>query len=150
MTDARTRPAVGRLPVLVALLALTACAGSPPPGANDPPPGAEDAEETAAPDGAATREESYGIPPEHLPPPGQCRIWLPDEPAEEQARENPVGRCSTLRETIPAGGWLVYRPTDDSGVVRVWQYGEDGQVLHQRIYDVETGELLRHVGPVGN
>lgn len=147
--------------VLVAAFGLTACAGNPPPGDGDgpetePAPTAAEAAEVDvdkdvdAGEGVAAALTGYGIPPEHLPPPGQCRIWMPEEPPEQQARENPVGRCSALRGTIPAGGWLVYRPTDDSGVVRVWQYGEGGRVLHQRIYDVETGELLRHVGPMGH
>ena len=120
----------------------SACAPNPRPGGEAAPAG-----EAAAPTAAAPRG---AIPPGHLPPPGQCRIWMPDEPVADQARKYPVGRCSTLRETIPPTGWLLYRPFDDARVVRVWQYGEDGRVLHQRIYDVETGALLRHVAPTGS
>jgi hypothetical protein len=76
-----------------------------------------------------------------------CRVWVPGDPPGEPADRRPAGRCSQLRTEIPEGGWLIYRPTDDSGQVRVWQYGSDGQVLAQRIYDIATGRLIRHVAP---
>lgn len=102
------------------------------------------AEATGDPRSTAAR---YNIPPGHLPPPGMCRVWVPGEPPGRQEKNHPVGRCSTLRASMPAGAWLVYRPTDDSRYVRVWQYGEDQQVIAQRIYDITTGELIRHVAP---
>jgi len=102
--------------------------------------------EAAATEGQSTAAQ-YNIPPGHLPPPGMCRVWVPGEPPGQQEKEHPVGRCSTLRASIPAGAWLVYRPTDDRKHVRVWQYGEDRRVLAQRIYDIATGELIRHVAP---
>ena len=123
------------------------CAPAPRPG---PPASAEIAPDSvAAPDSAAARIDQ-GIPPDYLPPPGQCRVWIPREPAEEQARAHAAGRCSQLRRSMPEGAWLIYRPPDDSGFVRVWRYAEDGGVLSQRIHDAETGELLRHVAPAGS
>ncbi|MNQ50951.1 hypothetical protein D3C85_649120 [compost metagenome] len=39
-------------------------------------------------------EQHYEIPPGHMPPPGECRIWYPDRPAGQQP---PPGGC---------GGWV--------------------------------------------
>jgi hypothetical protein len=103
-------------------------------------------DETGRADGPSTAQR-YDIPPGFLPPPGQCRIWEPGEPAGQQKDRYPIGRCSVLRETISEGAWLVYRPTDDPKHVRVWQYGSEREVLFQRIYDIATGELIRHVAP---
>ena len=152
-TDSR---GVGRLSVWLGLLAVLGAAGcaSPRSPESETAPvvkagpvqtGTGDAE-AAATDGRSPAAQ-YNIPPGHLPPPGMCRVWVPGEPPGQQEKEHPVGRCSTLRASIPAGAWLVYRPTDDGKHVRVWQYGEDRRVLAQRIYDIATGELIRHVAP---
>ncbi|MFW6040010.1 MAG: hypothetical protein ACOC9N_02925 [Gemmatimonadota bacterium] len=132
---ARHRRASCLLVGLVALVAL-ACGSARDPGADAAPA-----------DGAVPAESGFNIPRDFLPPPGQCRIWEPGEPADEQKARYPVGRCSQLREAIPEGAWLVYRPTDDSTYVRVWLYGSEQEVLQQRIYDIETGELVRHIAP---
>lgn len=44
------------------------------------------------------------IPPGHLPPPGSCRIWLPDTPPGKQP---PPGNCYQLSRKVPPGAWLV-------------------------------------------
>jgi len=72
---------------------------------------------------------------------------MPGEPPGQQKKKYPVGQCSTLSWSIPAGGWLIYRPTDSKREIRVWEYGSDRQVLAERVYDSVTGELLRHVKP---
>lgn len=138
---------------LLAVLGAGGCSSHRSPGSDTEPvveagavqTGTKDAE-AGSPDGRSTGAQ-YNIPPGHLPPPGMCRIWVPDEPPGQQEKKYPVGRCSALRANIPAGAWLVYRPTDDSRHVRVWQFGEDRRVLAQRIYDITTGELIRHVAP---
>ena len=89
----------------------------------------------------------FGVPPGHLPPVGQCRVWMPGEPPGQQKKKYPVGRCSTLRLSIPAGAWLIYRPTDSKREIRVWEYGPGLEVLAERVYDSVTGELLRHITP---
>ena len=38
----------------------------------------------AAPAEAQEHGGSQGIPPEHLPPPGECRVWHDDVPPERQ------------------------------------------------------------------
>ncbi len=128
---------------LLAVLGALACGSARSSGADARPvdgaaPPAEGSGPAAAP---------FNIPPDFLPPPGQCRIWEPGEPPDQQKDRYPIGRCSELREAIPEGAWLVYRPTDDAKHVRVWLYGSEREVLQQRIYDIETGELVRHVAP---
>jgi hypothetical protein len=46
------------------------------------------------------------VPPGHLPPPGQCRIWLPGRPPGHQP---PPGPCAALRQQVPPGAWLIQR-----------------------------------------
>jgi hypothetical protein len=46
------------------------------------------------------------VPPGHLPPPGACRIWLPDRPPGHQP---PPGRCDVLERQVPPGAWLIRR-----------------------------------------
>ena len=49
-------------------------------------------------------EQPVKIPPGHLPPPGQCRIWYPGTPPGHQP---PPGPCHVLRHQVPAGAILV-------------------------------------------
>lgn len=44
------------------------------------------------------------IPPGHMPPPGQCRIWYPDRPPGHQP---PPGPCHALQYQVPPGAVLV-------------------------------------------
>jgi hypothetical protein len=49
-------------------------------------------------------EQPVKIPPGHLPPPGQCRIWYPGTPPGHQP---PPGPCHVLRHQVPPGAILV-------------------------------------------
>ncbi len=49
-------------------------------------------------------EEQIHIPPGHMPPPGECRIWFPDLPPGHQP---PPGDCYDLEHEVPAGAVLV-------------------------------------------
>ena len=44
------------------------------------------------------------VPPGHLPPPGECRIWFPDRPPGHQP---PPGDCRELSRHVPRGAVLV-------------------------------------------
>lgn len=141
-------------------LSAAACSKTPPAGGTVVTDRSADA---AVAGGGATEVEPrqgvadeastaarFQIPPGHLPPPGQCRVWMPGEPPGQQKKKYPVGRCSDLRLSMPADAWLVYRPAEARKEIRVWEYGPQRTVLRQRIYDATTGELLRHVGPLGS
>jgi hypothetical protein len=45
------------------------------------------------------------VPPGHLPPPGECRVWFPDRPPGHQP---PPGSCDELSERLPPGTCLVH------------------------------------------
>lgn len=45
-----------------------------------------------------------GVPPGHMPPPGECRIWFPDRPPGHQP---PPGPCHSLRYQVPPGAYLI-------------------------------------------
>jgi hypothetical protein len=85
---------------------------------------------------------TLGIPPGHLPPPGQCRVWLPGEPPGHQPRPR---SCARIESTAPAGSWIVYRPSEDKKVVHVRVVDEHrpGFVVHLRVYDMRRGTLIR-------
>ena len=48
--------------------------------------------------------QSISIPPGHMPPPGKCRIWFPDQPPGQQP---PPGECGDLRYRVPPGAILI-------------------------------------------
>lgn len=51
-----------------------------------------------------SRRRPPEIPPGHLPPPGECRIWYEGRPPGQQP---PPGDCHTLERQVPNGAWLI-------------------------------------------
>jgi hypothetical protein len=52
-----------------------------------------------------------GIPPDRLPPPGYCRVWLDGVPPD---RQPPPEQCPQAeRDAQRLGGRLVYIPSSD-------------------------------------
>lgn len=95
-------------------------------------------------DGRRSTAATLGIPPGHLPPPGQCKVWMPGEPPGQQKKRFKAGDCSYVQTQVPPGGWLVYRPTQDKKEVRVSVYdSKRPEVVAIRFFDVATGLLLR-------
>ena len=45
------------------------------------------------------------IPKGHMPPPGECRIWIPGKPPGQQS---PPGDCRELQHHVPPGAYLVH------------------------------------------
>jgi hypothetical protein len=82
------------------------------------------------------------IPPGHLPPPGECRVWYPGKPPGHQP---PPTKCGRLRHRVPAGAWLIQRPADNPAYVDVEVYdtSRPGIVITIGIFDVNTGAFLR-------
>jgi surface antigen len=46
----------------------------------------------------------HGVPPGHMPPPGECRVWFPDRPPGHQPAPGP---CEELRYRVPRGAILL-------------------------------------------
>lgn len=126
--------------------ALAACSSTQPDVNTDPATGAVLASSADADDGDGRKSTAatLGIPPGHLPPPGQCKVWMPGEPPGQQKKKFKAGDCSYVRTQVPPGGWLVYRPTEDKKEVRVSVYGSGrSEVVSIRFFDLATGTLLR-------
>ena len=145
--------------VALAMGGVCACAGSNPDVETDPVPRTQSipgAESKAGsepqmknedvPETASTAAK-FGIPPGHLPPPGQCRVWIPGEPPGKQKKKYASGECDTVSRQVPPGAWLVYRPGDDKKEVVVREYGSGSQVTWVRVFDIATGALLRELDP---
>lgn len=81
------------------------------------------------------------IPPGHLPPPGQCRVWFPDTPPGHQP---PPGDCNELAGQVPPGAWLITRGAKKSKEFDVAVYDSvlEGHVLEVRIYRTTDGTFL--------
>ena len=126
-------------PALV-LLAAVACS-SISTTKSKPAPAPSPAPAPAQKQGKSTAA-TLSIPPGHLPPPGQCRVWMPGEPPGHQAKAR---SCANIERSAPAGSWIVYRPTEDKKVVhvKVVDQRRPGIVVHVRIYDVASGSLIR-------
>jgi hypothetical protein len=86
---------------------------------------------------------TLGIPPGHLPPPGRCRLWLPDTPPGHQPAARP---CNGIDVRAPVGSMIVYRP--DASIVRVRYVDAQhpGVVIAVRVFDAATGAFLRAEG----
>ncbi|HEX2219719.1 MAG TPA: hypothetical protein VHG35_13025 [Gemmatimonadales bacterium] len=117
----------------MAFLAATACK---PVLVEQPAP--ERSEARRSPSTAAT----LGIPPGHLPPPGQCRVWKRGTPPGHQAKPR---SCANIERTAPAGSLIVERPGRDKKVVHVREVDarRPGVVIRMRVYTIRDGQLVR-------
>jgi hypothetical protein len=88
-----------------------------------------------------TSHSSLGIPPGHLPPPGSCRIWYPGTPPGHQP---PPGDCAALARDVPAGAWLLHRPSNEPQHVDVSVYDPKRPrvVVEIRIFEASTGTFI--------
>ena len=91
---------------------------------------------------------TLGVPPGHLPDPGECRVWIPGTPPGRQPK--PKSRpCPGIATVAPAASWIIYRPTDDKKVVHIREVDarRAGTVVRIRIFDIVTNRLLREETP---
>ena len=117
----------------LAVLAATACSSFTSTQPVQPAPAMRRGPSTAA---------TLGIPPGHLPPPGQCRVWLPGEPPGHQPKPR---SCSNIERTAPAGSYIVERPGKEKKIVhvRVMDERRPGVVVRMRVYEIRDGKLVR-------
>ncbi len=96
--------------------------------------------------GARNTARALGIPPGHLPPPGECRVWIPGTPPGRQAAPR---SCDGIMAVAPAGSWVLYRPGRSRREVGVRHIHADraGVVVQIRIFRADTGEFLREERP---
>jgi hypothetical protein len=47
---------------------------------------------------------SLGIPKGHLPPPGECKIWIP---GREAGQQGPPQSCASALRNAPLGAWVI-------------------------------------------
>lgn len=66
---------------------------------------------------------ALNIPPGHLPPPGQCRIWYPGKPPGHQP---PPVSCESALRTAGANSWILYRDSGDPKVLEVKEKKANG------------------------
>lgn len=126
-----------RIPGLALLSLAVACSAASPGKSSQPAPAKAPAQKEAQSTAAI-----QGIPPGHLPPLGQCRVWVPGEPPGQQAKPR---SCTDIERSAPPGTWIVSRPADDPKVVQIREVDRRrrGVVVHLRVYDLATGTLVR-------
>jgi len=122
----------------LAILGATACSSLPK--ATQPAPSMKTGSTVKS--GSTSTAARLGIPPGHLPAPGQCRVWMPGQPPGHQPRPR---SCGNIERTAPPGSWIVYRPQIDKKIVhvRVVDDRRAGIVIQRRVYDIQHGTLLR-------
>ncbi len=121
------------LPALLVGAALLGCSGKSIYQPDPKPQPVSSKKSTAA---------TLGIPPGHLPPPGQCRVWMPGKAPGHQAR--PRG-CANIEAFAPAGSWIVYRPMDADGGKGKGNgkaKGHDKKVVHVRVVDERRAGVI--------
>jgi hypothetical protein len=90
----------------------------------------------------ASAAVALGIPPAHLPPPGECRVWVPGVPPDKQQRTR---SCTGVVRAAPANSRILFRPTKDAGMVHVREMDRapEGSMIVVRVYDAKDGRYLR-------
>lgn len=139
-----------RIVPMCLLVAAVGCSGNSPveTGPSPRPDVVATGPGTVVTTGSRSTAATLGIPPGHLPPAGQCRVWEPGRPPGRQ-RHLPSGDCRAVGHAVRPGQWLVYRPGDNRKVVEVRTYEATGGrvvVRFTRIFDIATGALLSESG----
>ena len=89
---------------------------------------------------------SLGIPPGHLPAPGQCRVWFPGRPPGRQPK---AGHCVVVERGVRPGCWFIRRSLSDPDYIKVMVYSHDRpfSVLVVRYYLAESGKFAYEEHP---
>ena len=128
-----------RIATLASPLLLAACA--PVIASNQPYPGPPP-RVVVVENGRDNSRQALGVPPGHMPRPGECRIWLPGIAPGHQPRDR---SCEDFLERAPAGSMILYRPSNDPSVVHVHYVDENrpGVIVLARVYAVDGGAFVR-------
>lgn len=136
----------------LATLATTgACSKSSKAVVLEPTPSMQGASTGTSGAGGGVRPSTaatLGVPPGHLPNPGECRIWIPGTPPGQQAK--PKSRsCGGIAALAPAGSWIIYRPGEDRKHVHVRLVDPQraGVVVRIQVFDLVTNRLVREEKP---
>lgn len=52
-----------------------------------------------------TMDTNVGIPQNMMPPPGLCRVWMPDR---DISRQPGIESCSGIKTRVPMGAYVIY------------------------------------------
>ncbi|MDX1579704.1 MAG: hypothetical protein R3266_14555 [Gemmatimonadota bacterium] len=136
------------LATVVAVGVAAGCSGNSPihTGPSPRPDVVATGSGTVVTTGSRSTAATLGIPPGHLPAPGNCRLWEPGRPPGQQ-KHLPSGSCTRVEPLVRPGQWVVYRPGANRKVVEVRTYaaaGSSGGLVLRwtRVFDVATGVLL--------
>ena len=81
--------------------------------------------------------QTIGVPPGHLPAPGQCRVWIPGTPPGKQPAP---GECATLAHRVPPRAMLLYRPANEPDRLDVTYFDDRGLMASMRSYDIRANQ----------
>jgi len=73
------------------------------------------------------------IPPGHLPPPGRCRVWIPNKPPGQQY---PPTSCLQALRDAPPGSWIITRLDNNHDHLEVKEVHQSrkGVIIETEIY----------------
>ena len=135
-------------PVLAALAIAGACSKSTQTVVVQPTPSTRAASTGTSGGVRPSTAATLGVPPGHLPDPGECRVWIPGGPPGQQPK--PKSRsCGGIAALAPAGSWIIYRPGDDRKHVHVRQVDPQraGVVIRIQVFELATNRLVREEKP---
>ncbi|RYF97190.1 MAG: hypothetical protein EOO00_00835 [Chitinophagaceae bacterium] len=76
---------------------------------------------------------SLGIPQGYLPSTGECRLWFPDRPYDQQPE---IGDCGAIGNNVPAGAWVLERRNRNKLIIEKYSRTKDGMVKEVRHYNL--------------
>ena len=120
---------------LVSLFSVAACSATYQTSSTGAGPA--EVETVSGPSTAAT----LGVPPGHLPPAGQCRIWIDGTPPGRQARPR---SCDGIVRDAPAGSMGLEGMGDKKHVrVHYIDAARAGAVTRIVVFEAQSGKFVR-------
>ncbi|WP_207515643.1 hypothetical protein [Longitalea luteola] len=117
---------------LVVLSLLASCI-TIQPGYPSPSGDGGDHEDTRSNDERIYPFSALGIPKGHLPPPGECKIWIP---GREAGQQGPPQSCSSAFREAPLGAWVITHAANRYKV-NVCSKTKPGVIVEVRFYALQ-------------